>query len=89
MNYLVQHMLLVLNRNTGPTSSGWVGMVILVYAYCWAADPFVVFAAATITATEIRDELLQDGDCALREAIQSINTGVQFDQCGPGVHGQA
>lgn len=88
MNYLIRHVLLILNGNTGLTSGGWVGMVVMIYIYCWAADPATVFAAATITATEIRDELLQDGDCALREAIQSINTGVQFDQCGPGVHGQ-
>jgi CSLREA domain-containing protein len=32
------------------------------------------------------DELQPDGDCSLREAVQSVNTGQQFDNCGPGTH---
>lgn len=48
--------------------------------------PLAVYAATTITVTVTTDELQQDGDCSLREAVQSVNTGQQFDRCGPRTH---
>lgn len=86
MDYFARYGRLVLNWKAGLKVCGWVGLVMMAYLYWGAINPFVVFAADPITATEIRDELQQDDDCALREAIQSINSGTQFDRCGPGAH---
>lgn len=89
MDYFVRYGRLVLNWKASLKAYGLVGMVTVVCVYWGAIAPFVVLAADPITVTEIRDELQQDGDCALREAIQSINSGTQFDLCGPGAHGNA
>jgi CSLREA domain-containing protein len=40
--------------------------------------------AAEITINTSNDELNNDGDCSLREAIQAANTNSQVDACGPG-----
>src|SRR3989338_6962424 len=37
--------------------------------------------AANITITTINDELNADGDCSLREAIESANTDTAIDAC--------
>lgn len=43
-------------------------------------------AITIITVTSTQDELTVNGNCTLREAIHSANTGQQFDLCGPGAH---
>ncbi len=40
--------------------------------------------AAMITVNETQDELNDDGDCSLREAIKSANEDVAFDACTAG-----
>lgn len=40
--------------------------------------------AATITVTTTEDELNQDGDCSLREAVKAFNTGSPVDACQAG-----
>ncbi|MEJ7875289.1 MAG: CSLREA domain-containing protein [Solirubrobacterales bacterium] len=40
--------------------------------------------AATIKVTTTDDELIADGDCSLREAVQSANNSVSFDACEKG-----
>ncbi len=40
--------------------------------------------AATITVTTTEDELNQDGDCSLREAIEAANTNAAVDACTAG-----
>ncbi len=39
---------------------------------------------ATLLVTTLEDELNQDGDCSLREAIEAANTNSQVDGCGSG-----
>ena len=39
-------------------------------------------ASATITVNTTADEQNNDGDCSLREAVESVNTGVAVDACG-------
>jgi LPXTG-site transpeptidase (sortase) family protein len=39
------------------------------------------FAATSITVNTSVDELNTDGDCSLREAIETVNTGAQVDNC--------
>jgi len=41
-----------------------------------------VKTAATVTVTTTQDELNTDGDCSLREAIETVNTGSQVSGCG-------
>jgi CSLREA domain-containing protein len=43
-----------------------------------------VTRAATITVTTVADELNNDGDCSLREAIQAVNTRASVDACPAG-----
>jgi len=43
--------------------------------------PPVAALDPTITVDEWADELNADGDCSLREAIETINTGVAVDAC--------
>ena len=40
--------------------------------------------AATITVNTTADELLTDGNCSLREAIQAANTDTAIDTCAKG-----
>ena len=40
--------------------------------------------AATITVTTTADELNDDGDCSLREAVQAANTDAAVDACSAG-----
>src|SRR5690242_7952991 len=40
--------------------------------------------AATITVNTTTDELNNDGDCSLREAIQAANTNAAVDRCTAG-----
>ena len=63
------------------TIAAWAGL-----GWLW---PPAVYADTTITVTVITDELQQDGDCSLREAVQSVNSGLQFDNCGPGAPNSA
>ncbi|HEY65776.1 MAG TPA: CSLREA domain-containing protein [Caldilineae bacterium] len=56
--------------------------VLLVGLLFWVTPPVVY--AATITVNTTDDELTNDGDCSLREAIQAANTDSQVDNCGPG-----
>ena len=46
--------------------------------------PFVPPAGATITVTTNVDNLTDNGDCTLREAIQAANTDAAVDACPPG-----
>jgi len=41
-------------------------------------------AAALLVVNTLDDELNNDGDCSLREAVQSRNTNLTIDQCGAG-----
>ncbi|MDQ3729582.1 MAG: CSLREA domain-containing protein, partial [Actinomycetota bacterium] len=41
-------------------------------------------SASTIEVTTTGDELAVDGDCSLREAVQSANENVSFDDCAKG-----
>jgi hypothetical protein len=65
------------------------GIIIVVYACFGLLWPLKVYADTTIPVTVIIDELLHDGDCSLREAVQSVNAGTQYDSCGPGAHNDA
>jgi CSLREA domain-containing protein len=47
------------------------------------AFPATVYAAS-ITVTTANDELNNDGDCSLREAIQAANTNFAVDMCAAG-----
>ena len=38
-------------------------------------------AVAEITVNETADELNADGDCSLREAVETLNTGAPVDAC--------
>lgn len=40
--------------------------------------------ASTLLVTTLEDELNQDGDCSLREAIEAANTNLNVDACGTG-----
>ncbi|MFC1464965.1 MAG: choice-of-anchor Q domain-containing protein [Candidatus Brachytrichaceae bacterium NZ_4S206] len=51
------------------------------YVTWYAAQPA---HAATITVNTTDDELNTDGDCALREAIQAVNTQAAVDACPAG-----
>jgi CSLREA domain-containing protein len=44
-------------------------------------------AQALILVSTADDELLVDGDCSLREAVESANTNTSFDNCGLGAPG--
>ena len=44
----------------------------------------VIASAAVITVRSARDELNEDGDCSLREAIASANQDRSFDNCEAG-----
>lgn len=46
--------------------------------------PFVPPAGATITVTSGLDNLADNGDCTLREAIQAANTDAAVDACPAG-----
>jgi CSLREA domain-containing protein len=53
----------------------------------WVGKPLAVKQAqtqATLTVTTLEDELNNDGDCSLREAIQAANTNTYVDACGEG-----
>ncbi|HET7483692.1 MAG TPA: choice-of-anchor Q domain-containing protein, partial [Actinomycetota bacterium] len=55
------------------------------YAVVQAAVP--ARASTTLTVTTTTDELTADGDCSLREAIQSANTDTDVDDCSTGGFG--
>jgi CSLREA domain-containing protein len=50
----------------------------------WAPPPSPTGPGAVITVTTTDDELNNDGDCSLREAIQAANTNAAVDACTPG-----
>jgi CSLREA domain-containing protein len=50
----------------------------------WEPPPPPTGPGAVITVTTTDDELNNDGDCALREAIQAANTNAAVDACTPG-----
>ncbi len=56
-------------------------MVTLVIAFLLI--PAIAWSTV-ITVLSARDELNQDGDCSLREAIQSANQDQSFDACEAG-----
>jgi CSLREA domain-containing protein len=60
----------------------WTGMW-LVNAPTTSAQPNPGVEAALIV-NELADELNDDGDCSLREAIQAANTNTAADACGSG-----
>jgi CSLREA domain-containing protein len=49
--------------------------------------PTAVAGGLVIEVTTTEDELLDDGDCSLREAILAANTNAPVDNCGAGVSG--
>lgn len=75
--------------NTRKRTFVFLGMVVMVAVGLetmvrqLAAAPFD--AAAIITVTTTDDELNNDGDCSLREAIQAANQNVVVDNCAAGV----
>lgn len=87
MNYFARRFYTDLKQSAYLTAGQLAGIVIMAYACLGLLWPLAVYADTTITVTVITDELQQDGDCSLREAVQSVNTGIQFDDCGPGIHG--
>lgn len=59
-----------------------LGLVLALFASIWGAMPVPAsYAAVTITVTETTDELNNDGDCSLREAISAANTNSTVDGC--------
>lgn len=56
-------------------------VVVLFFGFPYALPTAL---AATITVTTTADELNADGDCSLREAIQSANTDTAVDACTAG-----
>jgi CSLREA domain-containing protein len=79
----ITHTLVVFRRVVG-----WGLAVLLVLG---AGIPPVRFARAEtsssdaiIIVTTTEDELNQDGDCSLREAITAANTNTAVDACGAG-----
>ena len=81
-----------MQANTFATSLA--GRHIRMWAACSAASillvacivlfPLPVFAQSTITVTTTADELTPDGDCSLREAIESANHDMRVDACTAG-----
>jgi CSLREA domain-containing protein len=61
-------------------------VVLLLGLTCLYAGPIPVAHAATIVVDTTDDELNGDGDCSLREAIQSANTDTAVSGCTAG-HG--
>jgi len=59
-------------------------MLALIVALTLGVIPTSVVHAATITVNTTDDELNNDGDCSLREAIQAANTDTTVDKCTPG-----
>jgi CSLREA domain-containing protein len=57
-------------------------LVLALTALC--AGPISVTRAATIVVNTPADELNNDGDCSLREAIQAANTDTAVDACTAG-----
>ncbi|MCB9113964.1 MAG: CSLREA domain-containing protein [Caldilineaceae bacterium] len=70
-------------------AAGLVALLALTQLPAWAsaanpgygAPPTTSAATATITVTTFADELTTNGNCSLREAIQSANTGSSVDGC--------
>ena len=75
-----------LNVIIGSLAFTFLFLSILLYAL----NPIRLVAASetavsnTITVNTTSDELNNDGDCSLREAIQSANTNSSVDDCAPG-----
>ena len=59
-------------------------VLILTVILHWYLYPSPVVRAATISVNTTDDELNNDGDCSLREAIQAANTDAAVDACVPG-----
>ena len=63
--------------------SGSVLALVLILAML-SLGPAPLARATTITVTTTQDELNDDGDCSLREAIQAANTDTEVDECPAG-----
>jgi CSLREA domain-containing protein len=61
-----------------------VGAVVFSFSVIALFSTFETASAATITVTTTTDELNSDGDCSLREAVQTANTHVVVDACVKG-----
>jgi CSLREA domain-containing protein len=62
-----------------------IGLVLaLLLAVALGVQPVPVAHAATITVNTTDDELNNDGDCSLREAIQAANTDTAVSGCAAG-----
>ncbi len=70
----------VVGRGGGITAVFLIPLLLgsVLFAQLQAAP---VETAATITVTTTQDELNADGDCSLREAIESVNTDSEVDNC--------
>ena len=70
---------------TQPLGRFLTGLMGAGAAMMWVAAPVI---GAEIVVTTIVDELNSDGDCSLREAVQSANHDMRVDACTAGVVGE-
>lgn len=70
-------------RNKCVTSLLIAGMCLLASGAA-SADPVVTAVATTIVVNTLEDELNNNGDCSLREAVQAVNLGEPVDACPAG-----
>jgi CSLREA domain-containing protein len=61
-----------------------IARLALILALLAGAWPVPIARAATITVTAVTDDLTNNGNCTLREAIQAANTNLAVDACAAG-----
>jgi CSLREA domain-containing protein len=64
-----------------------LSIVLLLLASVFASAPEARAGGSSINVDTFEDELNEDGDCSLREAIQSANTATAVDGCNEGTDG--
>jgi CSLREA domain-containing protein len=57
---------------------------VVVFWACFVLLPVQRAGAVTITVDTVDDEILDDGDCSLREALRAANTNLAIDACPAG-----
>lgn len=65
-------------------SLGTAFFALLMEAWSASAQP-IASMEGVLLVTDLQDELNEDGDCSLREAIEAANTNTPIDACGSGV----
>jgi CSLREA domain-containing protein len=68
----------------GATRTSSLVLAILLVTSALAIAPVPVAQAATLTVTTVADELNNDGDCSLREAVRAANLDAAVDACAAG-----